>query len=499
MKKKILGRNKDSPETRKEFALITKNLSKSKYSGYYQSLTSKVLPNCASFLFYIYKNVYPLQKFFNEKFIVDKSSHRIIDTFMSDEQVQLKSEFDEDVIREKSKKEKYQEFFIKEKNLLNDFKRSFDNENSKKINSVYNALILLRQFSVYDYYFILKKFSPDMKEGSFSVTPRFNKVWGPYIVEPLANFDSVSKGLLRIPVEDWPIVIDFINKINGTEIINIEKWNTLIYKIIDIENNSVFENICKLINKDLVFSVKIPFSETDIVTNYVSDISIKVVELLNVIKVEQQRYFIATELKKLFPKGFEQPLKFYLPEMDIRLESKKLPNFKYSEALSYLQAFILLYLNENISSIASKINVYGNVINREFIVQLLNTCSYLGNNISEQIVTFDGKLAPKMPMGYKLSNFLTQYKSSEQDTIVIRTQIDLINANALAILKDSLKKIEELQVAFQQLKLDFESNTNLIVSNWKELGNKCNISFGKQFPLIYNAIVQIRRLLAAVM
>ncbi|MCR5605427.1 MAG: hypothetical protein K6F69_01240, partial [Treponema sp.] len=433
----ILGRNKDSPETRKQFSAIAKNLSKTKYNGYYHPLTSKLMPPCASFLFYIYKNIYPLQKFFNERFFVDKSAHHIIDAFMSDEQVGLKNEFDENIIREKSKTEKYQDFSIKIKKLINDFKMSFDKDKYREINSVYNALILLRQFCVYDYYFILKKFCPDIKEGSFSGNPRFSKVWGAYIAEPLANFDSVAKGLLRVPFEDWASAIGFINKINGEEIISVEKWNTLVYKINDIEKYSIFENICKLINKDLSFSVRASYSETDIVTSYVNDISRKVFEILNVIKQEQQRYFIATELKKLFPKGFEQPLKYYLSEMDIRLEAKKLPVFKYSEALSYLQAFILSYVNGDISSIASKINVYGSVINRDFVIQLLNTCSYLGTNISEQIVAFDGKLAPKMPLGYKLSNFLSQATSSEQDTVTIRAQVDLINANALSILNDS--------------------------------------------------------------
>ena len=82
----------------------------------------------------------------------------------------------------------------------------------------------------------------------------------------------------------------------------------------------------------------------------------------------------------------------------------------------------------------------------------------------------------------------------EQEFKTTKTQLDLCNAEAMKIINSAYAITTELGNMFQSLFKDSQSETRKIVSNWKELEGKMNMSYKQVFTSALQAIANFQKL-----
>ena len=486
----LFGVDKVDKVTKEKLNELSKKVQKSDFSSYYNTFTAKVNADFAKFFYEVYRQTSSVQVFFNDSFDIEKSYNKIMRDMMSMRQMQIIDVLEEDALYEKSKTVKYMELQKEVKALLAEFHKEFSSERVMAINSMYSALYILRSFCAFDYYALLRMFDPDFEEMNFKKKPHFGKVWGMYVAEKLADFESLLKAVLT--VNDWKRVFDFINNTSGKFVINVEEWQKLILRLSAHEEFPIFEAMCKLMNNkpDLVIDSSV--QKKDIVELYVRDFDERVINIMQAIYKEQRISVIRSDVKKLFPEGFKNPLKYYTDDLNELFASKNLSGYENCDPLAYLLVFVERY-SEKFEDIGATLNVYGKAIDKDFIIDLLNSCKKF-SALKETVVTFDGKLNPQLSQGFRFQSFLGQKIVGEQEFKTTKTQLDLCNAEAMKIINSAYAITTELGNMFQSLFKDSQSETRKIVSNWKELEGKMNMSYKQVFTSALQAIANFQKL-----
>ena len=486
----LFGVDKVDKQTKVRLNEITKKVQKSSFSSYYSSFTAKVNADFARYFYDIYRQTSSVQEFFNTSFDVEKSYNKILRDMMSMRQLEILDALEEDALWEKSKKVKYMELSKEVKSLLHEFNNEFTSERVEAINNIYSSLYILRSFCSFDYYALLRMFSPDLQEMNFKKKPHFGKVWGMYVAERLSDFESLLKALLS--VKDWKSVFEFINNVSGKYVINVEEWSKLILSLSAHEEEPIFEMMCKLINSNPDLAINSSVQRKNIADLYAREVSERVITTIQSIHKEQKVALIRSDVKKLFPKGFHNQLKYYVDDLNQLFASKNLSGYENCDALAYLYAFLDDYSDE-LDEISANLNVYGKSIDKEFIADLLNCCKKFAS-FKEAIITFDGKLNPQLAQGFRFQNFLSQKIVGEQEYKTTKTQLDLCNAEAMKIIKSAYNTTIEIGNMCQKLYKDIQSDTKTLISNWKELDGRVATPYKQQLATILQAIANFQKL-----
>ena len=487
----LFGADKVDKKTKVELSDVAKALSKSDFGGYVNSFTLKASPEFARFFYDIYEKIHTVQLFFN-KFPLEKSYQKIVDKMMSERQRKILEELSEDSLFEKTHNTKYADLSKEVKALVSEFHKEFSGERAVNINGLYNALCVLRSFCTFDYYALLKKFAPDFREMDFSKKPHFFRVWGIYLTESIADFDSRQKAVLN--VKDWDSAIDFINSATDVKIIDHAVWNKIILLLTAHAQPPVFEYICKLTSKNPAFSVKSSDFNNKIVEKYVKEVDERTVAQMQGIYEAQRIAVIRTDVKRMFPNGFQSTLRNYVPDLNELFKQKSLDGYTYCDPLSYLEVFLQKYALEDMSAISAELNVYGKSIDKEFISDLLNGCKKLCDYESK-ITELDGRLNPQLAQGYRFHSFLSQKLVKESELKAVKTQLDLVNAEAMKIMKGAQALLVELGAMFQRLQKDCRNDPHSIISNWNEIENRSQSSIYERLGRICEAISRMQKLL----
>ena len=486
----LFGVSSVDKKTKNELSEIAQSISKGHFSRYFNTITLKASPDFAKFFYQLYEKVHGVQLFFN-RFELEKSTNRIMSLLMSPRQKEILDMLDENALFEKSKTMKYAELSTEVKKLLAEFHNEFTRERVLAINAIYNAMCVLRAFVSFDYYALLRMFDPELREEDFSHKPHFYRVWGVYLVEQLADFESRLKAFLA--VKNWTRVFEFINSMSNSNVIDTAEWEQLILLLETREEPPLFENICKLIKKDPKFEVKPSEYKNKIVEKYVKTIDDEAVNTMQTIFKELRAAVIRRDVRSLFPNGYSNPLKYYVSDLNELFRQKNLEGYVNCDPLSYLMLFLQKYAKDEIDYIASELNVYGKAVDKEIITDLLENCKKL-TEYADKIAELDGKLNPQLAQGYRFHSFLSQKIVKEQEVNNIRTQLDLVNAEALKIVKGAFNLLLELEGIFKKLHKDCQSAQGAIVSNWKELASRSTIPYEQRTADIVDGIEKIRKL-----
>ena len=488
----LFGADKVDKKTKVELSDVAKALSKSDFSGYVNNFTLKASPEFARFFYDIYEKIHTVQLFFN-KFPLEKSYQKIVDKMMSARQHQILESISEDSLFEKANNMKYADLSKEVKALVGEFHKEFTGERVAQINGLYNSLCALRSFCTFDYYALLKKFAPDLREMDFSKKPHFLRVWGIYLTDSIADFDSRQKAVLN--VKDWDSAIDFINSATDVKIIDHSVWNKILLLLTAHAQPPVFEYICKLTSKNPSFTVKASDFNNKIVEKYVKEVDERTVNQMQEIYKEQREAVIRADVKRMFPNGFQSTLKNYVPDLNELFKQKSLDGYIYCAPLSYLEVFLQKYALEEMAAISAELNVYGKSIDKEFITDLLNCCKKLCD-FETKISELDGRLNPQLAQGYRFHSFLSQKLVRDSELKAVKAQLDLVNAETMKIMKGAHALLVELGVMFQKLQKDCHADPHSIISNWKELENRSQTSMHERLGRICEAISRIQKLMS---
>ncbi len=459
----LFGGGDDNAIKRKMLKRIAKNLSKTKYH-FYKPSNHEIDPTFAKFFYEIYKAVSPAQLMFANT--TQNSLKRIvIDLSLSEEQKKLADLLSEDELNKKGSTMPLAQLAQETKANLDKFNSEFTNDKIVKTDTLYTKLLLFKNFTQYDFYFLLKKFDSSLKERNFNTPPKFQQIAGSYIVEDIKNFVSVAWPL---PADDWDDVFKLMKSLKGVEPITISTWKKVLQRLRYIREQGILEMMVQLITDNPAYKEVIKGEDYHILDEYISQTRKTVDDVIGTLKERQTAGKVDNLLSLIFGNTNIDPLKNYNDTMSQVFLNKSLTGFLYTDPLSYLKHFLLNYVKKDVRELSDILVVRGEWTSQS-MSQPMSESSHQLMGLASKITELDDALTEAGKYGNKLRTLMPRVDRDKESRNIMEMTLGDVNNEAAQILYSAKQNIIVFDKNLKMLLEDFVKPHSEVIMNWKDL------------------------------
>ncbi|MBQ9539186.1 MAG: hypothetical protein IJU95_07935 [Treponema sp.] len=453
----------DNAIQRKMLKRIAKNLSKTKYH-FYKPSSHEVDPTFAKFFYEIYKAVSPAQLMFANT-NPNSLKRIVIDLSLSEEQKKLAEALSEEELNKRGANVPLQQLVEETKGQLEKFNSEFTNDKILKTDNLYTKLLLFKNFTQYDFFFLLKKFDSSMKERNFNAAPKFQQIAGSYVVEDIKNFVSVAWPL---PTDDWDDVFKLIKTLKGVEPITLSTWKKVLQRLRYIREQGILEMMVQLITDNPAYKEVIKGEDYHILDEYISQTRKTVDDVLSTLKERQTAGKVDNLLSQLFGNTDIEPLKNYNDTVSQTFLNKNLTGLLYAAPLSYLKHFLLNYVKKEVRELSDILVIRGEWSSQS-MSQPMSESSHQLMELSSKITTLDESLAESGKYGNKLRTLMPRLDRDRETRNIMEMTLGDANNEAAQILGSAKQNIIIFDKNLKMLLEDFVKPNPSIIRNWKDL------------------------------
>lgn len=488
----LFGKNDSEADKKRQLKNISKNLSKSKYNKFYRYGGNEALPQLAKFFYEIYKVIYPAQSMFHQIKNKELLKKIAIDFSLPQNIKDLEESLSEEKILEMSKKIPLTSLKEQVYNRISEYTDYFSLERISDIDNLYKQLLILRDFSTFDYYFFIKKFNKSLKEGTFLSSPTFEKINAEYILDDLKDFMAIA---WAIPMDaDWTNLFKLIKQYKGQEPVQLGVWKKILTRLYSIRSSRSFEMIVKLISANPAEAIEPNSYSSNIIEPHLDKLKKETDEIIHKIfqKVTSEK---TNEIsKQLFGDTEISMLPNYNESLNSILERKGILTYNNCTALSYLKTFLLEIVKKDIREYYDLVIVRGQWESQTLCAPFSDGYNAL-LTISDKITSFDRELAEDGPIGIKIKTLLPKTERDNGARNIISRLINDANDAAYSFIMESTRSLITMGKIIKALIDDFAKQKPQLISNWAELSrysdvppNELNISLYKKIYLFTNLI-----------
>ena len=483
-----------NPEAEKKRRLknLAKSISKSKYHSFYRPSSGDMLAPFGKFIFDLYKVTSQAQLVFRNAQNPAIFKRQIINYIMSDRQLALLDEIDEQKILELARTVPMAKLQQDIEHKLQTFTNEFNETKATKADSIEKAFSLFQDFCTFDFYMILKKFDSSYQEFSFNALPRLDKVNGEYIIDDLKDFLAVAYSLTDDSI-DWQSLFEMLKETQNRELISLGNWRKIVARIKNIQASHSLDMIVQHISQDLNYETKVSYHPAPILEPYIEKIENDTRNLLAKIAAEQKESKASSICMQIFGTASPQNLKYYVPEFNAPLEKKDLAIFEYTEPLNYLKTFLVEFVKKTIREFYDVVVIRGQW-DATLSAPMSNAYQEL-LKISDEITAFDETLAEDGTMGVKVKTLLPKTAHDAGAENIINRVVSDANETARGYIIQGTQNLIVIGKTVKQLIEDYALPKPVIVQNWRELEKYIEIPM-KDFSVnIYKKIYLFAQLM----
>jgi hypothetical protein len=504
------GDNEPDPDKRMLLKTISRDLEQNRFSSFYRMKTEEASPVFASFIYEIYRLVYPAQSFFAGPENDALLKWLCAEAFMDSPMIEAAQRLSPESIETRQQTTDGEVLISQLEDDLNLLDSSFNGSPRKlAADNCYRLLGLLNRFVNFNFMPLLQKYDPALTEGDFSVTPKFKFLKVEYISEDINDFLAVSAALKR--GEDWKTAIGVLNSANsriaGTQsaadnpvLIPPEQWNSLLVKLWDVHQANILPLMVQHALKNPVWQWREKPAEETGTTEYWFELtSGRVRGLITRISGSIQNSRIETLAQKLFGTADITRLRYYNRGKNEIFLRKNLGGFTFAAGLNYLLAFIQDYMNKEIRELCDLLLIRG----RWTLIELSRETSealFQISGMTEEITAFDELLSEEGKLGSRLKSDLSRVDREVFRANQIRSILTGVNAQALEMINAAAASLLVIGKHLKNLLHDYQQNPHELVTNWKELESYSKNPMGPRLDEAYQNIchfIQLMKLFAA--
>ena len=463
----IMGGKDPEADKKRQLKNIAKALSKTRYK-FYKSGSDQALPVLGKFFFDIYKAVSNCQTLFNSQQNPNYYKNIVISMSLSDAQKQAVEDLAEESIQEAAKNMPFKNLKEKVKNDLALLSAEFDQAKIQNIDSLYSKLLNFKAFCTFDYYFVLKKFDSSVRENEFNKTPKFTPIDASYIADDMKDFLSI---MWALPLgEDWSDLMQLLkNMRGGNEPIKANQWAKIVARLSQIKASRVFEMIIQLTTKNPAYEVTYEEKHEQIVESYLEKIKSQATTEIQKLENAQKNSKIDGLLQQIFGTTSISSLQHYTDEQSAYFQKKNLGGFEYTQALSYMKAFLVEYVKREVREYADLVLIRGKWTTTPLSAEMSDAYNDL-LSYSEKITAFDKKLSEEDgEYGMKLKTLLPRADRDKEAANIIKTILRDNNTLAKEYIVSATKSLITFAKNTKVLIEDYQKQRPEMLTNWKEL------------------------------
>jgi len=485
--------NSHSPEAEKRRRLkgIAKDLSKTKFHSFYKVQSGEMMPTYAKLFYDVYKLIFSAQNFLRGMPNKNAVKAKIINYFMSENQLTLLDHLNEQKIQEMSRKIPLANIKAQIESDMDAFSADFDTERVTKIENCYKAYMAFNDFVSFDFYFMLKKFSSSLQEGNFNSTPNFDKINAEYVVEELQDLITI---IYSIPDGiAWDDFFDMLKEMKGSELISSGTWRKILARMKSIQSSHAFEYITRLILQKPEYLPTIAHHTETILDVYIDKIHEEVDTTISKIESQQKASKENDFCMKIFGKTVIDQMSNYVNSFNGVLEKKELNTFEYCDGVNYLKEFIVNFIKTDVREYTDIVVIRGQW-DATLSAPISNGYQEL-LAISDQITEFDKSLAEEGAIGMKIKTLLPKIAHDPGAENIINRLVNDANDTAKGFLITSTQDLIAIGKLLKQVIEDEQKPKHVLIQNWKELehySDKPLLKFGVE---IYKKIYMFVQLM----
>lgn len=474
------------PESEKKKLLkqIAREHARSRYK-FYRVKGDEALPGLARFFYEIYKTIAPAQVLLQNSESSGSLRTFIIDSYLTDDQIQFSETLSEQSIMEMAKTMPVKTVQENVKNAMVQVFSIFDTELMRKIDEAYNVLLSFIRFSNFDYFFLLKKFDSGLVERSFGANPRFDSISANYIRDDIKDFLEVFNGLNM--EADWKKIFSGLKQYRNLDVINADAWGKLVSAMKDVRNSQVLVQLVQLADSDPYFTPTALVSNEKIVDPYLQKLKTQTDVLIQKVIQEKRNSKVEELAKLIFGTSAVSRMKNYADKANVVFAKKMLGGFTYVQPLNFLKAFLLDFFKKDIRELIDILLIRGKW-STSLSSQSLSDSFHSLMAASEGLVEFDDSLGDDGELGSKLRMAMAKADRDKEQVKHLRNLLRDVNNKAVGIINASASALISMGRTMKALIEDYERSPHELVINWKEVDNASDGQIKARMLDIYKKI-----------
>jgi len=445
---------------------IAKELGHNKYSKFFRVRTEETDPSFMSFLFSLYKTIYPIKRFMNDDKKMAMLRHLTVESCINPNIQETIKRLDQKVLDAKAK-------ILPAEILINEIhadidmlNNQFDHAHITTVNHRYELVSALNQFVKYNFPGFFKKFDSHFADGSFTVEPKFPAIKTFLIVDQIGEFLTVSQPLK--PEEDWIGLFNILKTIEGQEIVNIEQFNLMIKTLREIHTSKILELMVQYTLRNPVWQWKHAVFNEKVGESWLeakkAEADGYILKINNAKKASQ----INALTKEIFESADLTRLDHYNVQISETYRRKNVDHFRYAEGINYLKAFMDDYVEKEIKELCDILIIRGqwtnNTMSREMseaLHKLLETPAYIED--LDTVMSEDGS------DGSRLRAAMLRIDRDTTQARYINSILSKVNSQAVEIINEAAQFLIVIGKNMKNLIEDVQKKHPELLVNWREV------------------------------
>jgi len=445
---------------------IGKELSQSKYAKFFKLRSEETDPSFSSFLFSVYKTIYPIKMFMKDERKMHKLRSLIVDSCINGDIKETVNRLDTGYMDGKAKVltgEKLIESIQADIDLLTN---QFDTKHITDVNHRYELTAVLNQFVSYNFFGFFKKFDPHFADGSFIVEPKFPAIKVILIIDQIGEFLTVTQTLR--PEEDWSGLLSLIKTCEGRDIVNLDQFGIMIKTLREIHTSKILELMVQYTLRNPVWQFKHSTFHETVGEMWLESVVAEANEYIARINQAKKNSQINALTKQIFESSELVRLENYTVHASEAYRRKNVEYFLYAEGLNYLKAFLDDYLDKEIKELCDILIIRGQWTNGTMSREMSESLHRLlemdvGINDLDTVMGEDGA------DGLRLHAAMLKVDRDQTQVRYINSIVNKNNSDALEMINEAAKDLIVIGKHLKNLIEDVQKKHPELLINWREI------------------------------
>ena len=445
---------------------IAKDLNQSKYARFFRVRSEEADPSLMSFLFSVYKAIYPIKLFMKNESNMAHFRHLTVESCIEGDVKETVNRLNPVYLDELAKTTPGEHLITSIQDDMNLLTSQFDYARIQTVNTRYELAGSLNQLVNYNFYGFFKKFDSHFTDGSFLVEPKFPAIKTILIIDQIGEFLTVTQPLK--PEDDWKSILSLFKAIEGKDIVNQEQFITMIKTLREVHTSKILELMVQYTLRNPVWQYKhLTFNETvgEAWLEAKKDEALGYIAKINDAKKNSQ---ITALVKEIFESADLNRLEHYTVSMGEMLRRKNVEPYFYAEGLNYLKAFMDDFIEKEVKEISDILLIRGQWTNNTMSKEMSESLHGL-LELPPQISDLETVLSEDGTDGSRLRAAMLRIDRDPTQARYINSIVAKENDEALEIINAAAQYLIVIGKQLKNLIEDLQKKHPELLVNWREV------------------------------
>ncbi|MDR0501893.1 MAG: DUF5312 family protein [Treponema sp.] len=443
-----------------------KELGQSKYSRFFKLRSEEVDPSFSSFLFFVYKTIYPLKVFMQDQKKMAMLRHMVVEACIDEKILETVNRLSTAALDTQAKTTSGEDLIGAIQKDVEKLKNQFDIGQTTIVDNQYEMVSAIEQLVSYNFSGFFKKFDSHFVDGSFAIEPKFPAIKVILIVDQIGDFLTVSQALK--PEDDWVDFLNVVKKIDGREIAMPDQFCQMISMLREIHTSKILELMVQYTVRNPVWQWKHLNLHEAIGESWLSAKIAEANAYILKINTAKKNSQINALTKEIFESADLVRLENYTVHLSEPYRRKNVDYFLYAEGLNYLKAFLDDYVEKEIKELCDILLIRGQWTNNTMAREMSEAMHALQES-QKPILDLDTVMSEDGADGGRLRASLLRIDRDSTQARTINSIISKVNDDAKDIITDAAQSLIVVGKHLKNLIDDKQKKHPELMVNWKEL------------------------------